>query len=154
MTTLTIKQINAALLQRDQPSLCYRQRMASSLAEIDLHHRNLRAEFERLREELGLIKISFDRNFDAAQEAKAERDTLRAQLANWQALAAERMEMITGRDALLRDLDEAWNAHDGEKLFGKLMMKVEALSASAEPKPICETCQGTWSKEQCQGCFK
>lgn len=70
---------------------------------------------------------------------EAERDALRAQLANWQALAAERLEMITGRDALLRDLDEAWNAHDGEKLFGKLMMKVEALSASAEPSAPVES---------------
>ncbi len=43
-------------------------------------------EVERLREELDLIKISFDRNFDAAQEAKAERDTLRAQLAEQDAL--------------------------------------------------------------------
>ncbi|MCQ0167728.1 hypothetical protein DN388_12270 [Pseudomonas sp. S12(2018)] len=34
-------------------------------------------------------------------ELREERDTLRAQLANWQALAAERLEMITRRDALL-----------------------------------------------------
>lgn len=31
---------------------------------------------------------------------------------------------------LLRDLDDAWNSHDGRELFGKLMVKVEALLAT------------------------
>ncbi|WP_230380397.1 hypothetical protein [Pseudomonas fulva] len=48
-----------------------------------------------------------------------ERDTLRAQLVE--------------AHALLRDLDDAWNSHDGKERFGKLMQKVESLYASAEP---------------------
>lgn len=40
---------------------------------------------------------------------------------------------LAERDALLRELDDAWNSHDGKDRFGKLMQKVEALYASAEP---------------------
>lgn len=43
---------------------------------------------------------------------------------------------------LLRELDEAWNDHDGRSRFGKLMLRVEAaLSQQAEPR--CEYCDGT-----------
>lgn len=47
--------------------------------------------------------------------------TLRAQLAE--------------ASALLHELDDAWNSHDGKERFGRLMQKVEVLSASAEPSP-------------------
>lgn len=40
---------------------------------------------------------------------------------------------LADQDTLLRELDDAWNSHDGKDRFGKLMQKVEALSASAEP---------------------
>ena len=49
---------------------------------------------------------------------------------------AEALTRLAERDALLRELDDAWNSHDGKDRFGKLMQKVEALSASAEPSAM------------------
>lgn len=82
------------------------------------------AEVERLREELDLMKISFDRNFDAAQEAKAERDTLRAKLVE--------------RDALMADISKRhWSGVDFD-LPADLVDRIRALSASAEPRAPVE----------------
>ena len=71
------------------------------------------AEVERLRDE--------NRRLHEAGEFldgvnQGIEDTLRAQLAE--------------RDALLRDLDDAWNSHDGRDRFGKLMARVETLFAN------------------------
>lgn len=69
-------------------------------------------------------------------ELREERDTLRAQLANWQALAAERLEMTTGRDALLRDINKRHASGVDFDLPADLAARVTALSASAEPIPF------------------
>jgi hypothetical protein len=54
-----------------------------------------------------------------------ERDALQQRLT----AADERAEVLEG---LLRNLDEAWNSHDGRELFGKLMSQVEATLKPAE----------------------
>ena len=69
------------------------------------------AEVERLRDE--------NRRLHEAGEFldgvnQGIEDTLRAQLAE--------------RDALLRDLDDAWNSYDGRDRFGKLMARVETFT--------------------------
>lgn len=68
-------------------------------------------------------------------ELREERDTLRAQLSSWQALAAERQEMITERDALLRRITS--NDH---QVSLKAIGEAAALSASAE-RNQCDGCQ-------------
>lgn len=75
-------------------------------------------EVERLRSCLGT-------EVAAGDSWKREAEDLRAQLAE--------------RDALLSDLDDAWNSHDGRGRFGVLMRKVESLSTSTEPKRRGET---------------
>ena len=82
------------------------------------------AEVERLRAELDEWKKRCQYNADTAHDIGRERDSLRAQLAEAQ--------------ALLRDLDDAWNSHDGREWFGKLMQKVESLLASTEPSAPVE----------------
>ena len=74
---------------------------SARMTKADIHCAGLRAE-------LGECKGEYDM---AANKV----DALRDQLAD--------------RDALLRELDDAWNAHDGKERFGKLMGKVEALAA-------------------------
>jgi len=88
-------------------------------------------EVERLRAELEEWKKRCQYNADTAHDVGHERDTLRAQLAE--------------RDALLRELDDAWSSHDGKERFYKFMAKIEALFASAEssalPDPLgCNEC--------------
>lgn len=65
-----------------------------------------------------------DYDLDAWLDFAKERKTLLAQLAE--------------RDALLRELDDAWNSHDGKERFYKLMAKIEVLPASAEPSAPVE----------------
>lgn len=98
------------------------------------------AEVERLREELDLIKISFDRNFDAAQEAKEERDTLRAQLA----------ELVSAVRSINYGPTHAVQVpNDDEPCYPQRKEWIEWLfglcdSASAEPSaPI-------WPRQSCQ----
>lgn len=101
---------------------------AEELAEEDTHapeplytHADP-GEVERLRIELSAVKFNLDKTDKGLLAADAEVRRLRDQLAE--------------RDALLRDLDDAWNSHDGKDRFYKLMAKIEALSASAEPSAL------------------
>lgn len=122
-------------------------------------------EVERLRAELEEWKQRCQYNADTAHDVAKERDTLRAQLAEleklhggelglpkegWPEYHKRKMETLRNltagyyerklaeRDALLRELDDAWNSHDGKERFHKLMAKIEALSASAEPSAPVE----------------
>ena len=78
------------------------------------------AEVERLRR-------ACEAEFRSVEVLNEANQKLQAQLAEAQ--------------ALLRDLDDAWNSHDGKERFAKLMQKVESLSASAEPSALAWACQ-------------
>lgn len=82
----------------------------------------------------------------AFDRVTAERDVLQAELAqaNRQLAACadqieEQQQRLIAADeredvleGLLRNLDDAWNSHDGRVLFGKLMHRVEAELKPAE----------------------
>ena len=81
----------------------------------------------------------------------AERDAMQQRLT----AADERDDQ---RKELLRNLDEAWNSHDGRELFGKLMLKVEAALKPAEgggdERPAGCCCppkghKGIWAAAMC-----
>jgi hypothetical protein len=71
-----------------------------------------------------LPKASFFMRPDAANLANTTMHMVR----DVQATRARVAEL----EGLLRDLDDAWNSHDGKERFGKLMQKVEALSKPTE----------------------
>ncbi|MEX5343762.1 hypothetical protein [Pseudomonas sp. I2] len=75
-------------------------------------------------------------------DLRAELVAIQPSIKHWMKRTAAIQDRLAERDALLRDLDDAWNSHDGEERFGKLMQKVEALSASAEPSKSCGACGG------------
>lgn len=78
-----------------------------------------------------LSKAMTDMNPDGMREYAAD-------VANLCMMLLDIGGQLAERDALLRKLDDAWNSHDGKERFGKLMQRVEALSASAEPSAPVE----------------
>ena len=106
--------------------------------EIDLedYAGKFAGEVERLRADLEGLSNDFDRSQHEFGERTTERDTLRAQLAE--------------RDALLRDVQAAMREYEqGCDQFppfhhNQLMERIDAaLSASAEPSaPKCKHCHG------------
>lgn len=71
--------------------------------------------------------IGFEFKPDELQTVTAE-ELLRV---FWRGAALATQPAVHGDEAvlLLRKLDEQWNAHDGEKQFGKLMLSVESFLA-------------------------
>lgn len=84
------------------------------------------ATVERMREDVKSLKIQL-------AASAGTRMGLEEANADWRESVNGLRARMTEVYALLRDLDDAWNSHDGKKRFGKLMQKVEALCASAEP---------------------
>lgn len=98
-------------------------------------------EVERLRIQRGrmdqaLVACANER--DELRKANTEFD---AQVANDFKFIDDLRAQLAEAQALLRDLDDAWNSHDGKERFAKLMQKVESLSASAEPSALAWACQ-------------
>ena len=99
-------------------------------------------EVERLRGQINEWAGKWEKAINAGAVMEGERNTLRAQLAE--------------AHDLLRGLDDAWNSHDGKEQFYKLMAKIEALSASAEPSdkevnPAWYEVRGGASRRPCYG---
>lgn len=103
------------------------------------------AEIERLRAERAKFRVVLE----GAEYPNLDRITLLSEEQCRQvgaAAASCTKSIIDERDqlqqklaeaqALLRELDNAWNSHDGKETFGMLMKKVELLSATAQPAEV------------------
>ncbi|AJO79115.1 hypothetical protein TO66_18220 [Pseudomonas sp. MRSN 12121] len=101
-------------------------------------------DFEHVKAERDALQQRLNDRDQRVDELEQERDSLRDQLAAWQALAAERLELMAERDALMNRAVQAWAAADNIKDMHAAMAALrDALSASAEH--MCSFCQGRLS---------
>lgn len=130
-----------------------RESLLAALRAMDEAEDERDHEVARLELEIEQLRLNLTLNDDASIQdecVRTENRTLDAEVErlrrclrteveagdSWKREAEELRNQLAEAQALLRDLDDAWNSHDGKKRFGKLMQKVESLSASAEPKPF------------------
>lgn len=115
-------------------------------------------DFDRVTAELQRQLDHKDQQRESELRNGQAGDRLVGELQQRLTAADERVDVLEG---LLRNLDDAWNSHDGRVLFGKLMHRVEAALKPAEVSDEpCEFCKGwgfranseTGADEGCGAC--
>lgn len=73
------------------------------------------------------LRVYFDEQQENLVRVEAERDHMAADIQRFTQRMLIAQVQLAEAVEILRNLDQQWNAHDGEQQFGKLMQNVETL---------------------------